>query len=238
VEKDKADVDSTHLRSIAARDLARKHGLETAEVKRIMDSFNTATGKCGGFVDFSGFRRAAAFLELSEVLLASAWEATTKTEAAPGAWVEELDMDAFVCWYAAETREAAKLPELSLRHARSPTPQTLTSLASLHGVSVQVMEKVRRCFEQFDSNRCGLFDYTQFKEGLQRNLPRVHRRYDLGESRVALFWQELGFSGTGHGEADFVAFTQWYLKYFDASADRLMVPLSAFYAPIEADAWA
>jgi len=104
------------------------------------------------------------------------------------------------------------------------------SLARKHNISSVDLDKIKKRFDQFDTDKSGEIEFDEF-ELMMGKLLGLGKPGDLPRERLERFWKEIDKDGSG--SVDFSEFTEWYLKYFSNS--EAGGPLQAFYASFSPD---
>jgi hypothetical protein len=128
-------------------------------------------------------------------------------------WVGILEK--FLEWYRAHCFGA-------ISAANQSRKESLTyDLASENQVSPQTIDKLRKRFDEYDTDGSGYIDFEEFGV-MFCQLLKVKDPSHFSSQRMKRFWQEIDVDGSG--EVDFEEFCTWYLKYF--SPDGYMLPSS------------
>jgi hypothetical protein len=213
--------------------LAREYHLDLYEVKSILNEFRICSSKG---LDKEEFRKLLGKVmdmkeKVPDELLQSAWHALIRAGSGdmPGEdgglvpW--EVSIDSFFQWYTGNM----------FSHV-TPAKQTQSDemvhrLAREHGVDATIIDKVKKRFDEFDTNGSGDIDFKEFLSMLCVLL-RARSRDDLSEKRVFRFWKEIDRDSSG--SVSFEEFCEWYLKYFEGGDERdsvaqLADPVGQFY---------
>jgi len=104
-------------------------------------------------------------------------------------------------------------------------------IARRFGVTVPDIEFVKARFDEFDVDKSGSIEYSEFYAllGVLLNLTDLD---SLPESRVKSFWRELDDDNSGN--IDFQEFIPWYIGYFGGWNGS---PLVNFYRKIRPNPW-
>jgi hypothetical protein len=128
-------------------------------------------------------------------------------------WVAILEK--FLEWYRANCFGAISAANQSNKDAMT------YDLASDNQVPPQTIDKLRKRFDEFDTDGSGYIDFEEFGV-MFCQLLKVKDPSNFSGSRMKRFWQEIDVDGSG--EVEFEEFCNWYLKYF--SSDGYMLPSS------------
>jgi hypothetical protein len=128
-------------------------------------------------------------------------------------WVSILEK--FLEWYRANCFGAISAANQSKNESMS------YDIANENEVPPQYIDKLRKRFDEFDTDGSGYIDYEEFAVMFSKLL-KVTDPSHFAPQRMKRFWQEVDVDGSG--EVDFPEFCTWYLKYF--SPDGYMLPSS------------
>mmetsp|Transcript_38073 Transcript_38073/g.100732 ORF Transcript_38073/g.100732 Transcript_38073/m.100732 type:complete len:375 (-) Transcript_38073:89-1213(-) len=222
-----------NMRLAKSQHLSKKFRLEHFEVKHILEEFDKQFDTDGA-LSIASFRKALMSIfetkDLDERIVLSAWEGFTNTTDT-SLEVDNFDVDLFFQWYVANMfSDVAKLRQSK---DKAESELLIYNLAKHHQVSPYIMDKVKRKFDKFDTDRSGNIEFEEFR-CMMKFMLKDDKRNDLSEDRLGRFWAEIDRDGSG--EVDFQEFAQWYLKYFNPDDEESMGPIEAFYASFNPDA--
>jgi len=224
-------ISSTDIRNAKVHQLSRRHRLDPLEVRDILVRFDKAYETGHGVLAFVGFRQTLCGIfdrkELDEKVVKSAWEATTSGSA--GDLDGMIDMEAFLSWYVANM--FSQVCGVSMCAGKAASEALINELARKHSVTPHAMDKVKRRFDEFDTDGSGQMEYDEFVE-MMKKFFKDHGD-NLSPERLKKFWQEIDLDGSG--EVDFGEFTHWYLKYFDPDDEGQGGPIEALYNSFNPD---
>jgi hypothetical protein len=128
-------------------------------------------------------------------------------------WVAILEK--FLEWYRANCFGAISAANQSQKESMT------YDIANENEVPPQTIDKLRKRFDEFDTDGSGYIDFEEFAVMFCKLL-KVKDPSHFSAQRMKRFWQEVDVDGSG--EVDFQEFCTWYLKYF--SPDGYMLPTS------------
>jgi Ca2+-binding EF-hand superfamily protein len=205
-------------------------------VKSILNEFKLCDANKSGGLDKEEFRVLLAKVmdikgKVPDGLLHSAWQALIRAGSgeAPGegggmvAW--EASIDSFFQWYTGNMFSHVTLA------TQSKSDELVHRLARDHQVDATIIDKVKRRFDDFDTDGSGAIDFQEFLSMLCVLL-RARNKDDLSEKRVFRFWKEIDRDSSG--SVSFEEFAGWYLKYFNGADEKdavskLADPVGQFY---------
>lgn len=195
------------------RRMAARVGMQYDDVnvlKRVFDVFD---------VDGSGTLDPSEFEEAVRKLL----QLQLKTEQVPDERVRSVcDMYWFEASVLGGAKETVKFIDFlhwyeqhgfTQEFVLSEDEQLVRKMAKKHGVSTWYVDRMKRCFDNFDEGCTGEIDFETFKKILHQIL-QVPTSMEIPPSRLQHFWAEIDIDNSG--KAVFEEFLQWWLKYFEA----------------------
>ncbi|CAE8682929.1 unnamed protein product [Polarella glacialis] len=207
--------------------LSRRHKLEFHEVKWVLVSFLKVK---------SDFENGGVRLETFRQFLLRAFDVThVNDELLEGAYAEckagkgRLEMEKFLNWY--KINMFSLVAPLTADAKKWDSDALIKLVAKRHEVREVDVDKIKKTFDRFDTDKSGELDYGEF-EGMIRILLGVSSTADLPKERMSRFWKEIDADGSG--EVDFEEFTEWYLKYFSTNNPNGGV-MESFYASFMPD---
>eukprot|EP00933_Yihiella_yeosuensis_P034110 TRINITY_DN27655_c0_g1_i1.p1 TRINITY_DN27655_c0_g1~~TRINITY_DN27655_c0_g1_i1.p1 ORF type:complete len:367 (+),score=53.75 TRINITY_DN27655_c0_g1_i1:140-1240(+) len=206
--------------------LSKRHQLQVHEVKYVLVSLLKAKTADNGGLDksaFEGFLKKVFDVEAVDQKILEGAYASSGCEHGP------LSIDEFLSWYKVNmfSGVAAAMADVD----RSASDSLVKKAAKLYNLREDVMDDIKRKFDEFDLDKSGAIEYSEFEQMI-RKLLGVKNNADLPKVRMERFWNEIDSDGSG--EVDFIEFTEWYLKYFSNKNPHGGV-LESFYASYSPD---
>lgn len=97
----------------------------------------------------------------------------------------------------------------------------IRELAKKHGVPVVEVEKIKKEFDGFDTDRTGSICYEEFRD-LMFKLMEARDPSDIPPKRIEFFWQMVDEDQSG--SVEFEEFLKWQQSYFDMMDDSCGAP--------------
>lgn len=137
----------------------------------------------------------------AESLIGKSWKTLDKDNS--GA----VDFSEFLEWFSSSCFEEDVLLTEQERRLRST--------AKAFGIDPATVDKVKRVFDDFDSDKSGTVDLLEFTNILHKTL-QVPRNLELPASRVKAYWREVDTDESG--KVEFEEYLAWWLKYISRSS--------------------
>ncbi|CAE8639136.1 unnamed protein product [Polarella glacialis] len=209
--------------------LSKRHQLEVYEVKWVLMSFQKVKSDMdNGGVTLETFRqfllRAFDATDVNDKLLEGAY-AECKAGKGP------LEMDNFLRWYKINMFSSL-VASLTADSDMWNSDALIKQVAKKHEVREVDVDKIKKTFNRFDTDKSGELDYLEF-EGMIRILLGVTPTADLPKERISRFWKEIDQDGSGC--VNFEECAEWYLKYFSPGNPQSGGVLESFYASFMPD---
>ncbi|CAE8587783.1 unnamed protein product [Polarella glacialis] len=212
---------------IQALTMSRRHKLEFLEVKWMLQSLKqTESDLTNGGMSEERFRKFLLrwfdLMHVEDNLLTGAYEGA---KAANG----PVDIDKLLMWY--KVHMFSLVAPLTADGAQWQSDSMVKELAKKFDVSILDIDKIKKAFDRFDTDKSGELEYEEFQNMLKIILG-VNSTAEIPKHRVHRFWTEI--DSNGNGVVDFEEFTAWYAKYFSTHDPDAGV-LSNFYASFMPD---
>eukprot|EP00931_Biecheleriopsis_adriatica_P038307 TRINITY_DN21951_c0_g1_i1.p1 TRINITY_DN21951_c0_g1~~TRINITY_DN21951_c0_g1_i1.p1 ORF type:complete len:624 (+),score=139.92 TRINITY_DN21951_c0_g1_i1:53-1873(+) len=98
----------------------------------------------------------------------------------------------------------------------SEDTRRVRALSRKYEVSYNEVDKIKRCFDMYDSDGSGFVDEEEFTEIL-KNALGVPAHLELPPNRVKFFWGQV--DGDNSGKVTFEEFLPWWLRYFETKKE-------------------
>mmetsp|Transcript_49276 Transcript_49276/g.110938 ORF Transcript_49276/g.110938 Transcript_49276/m.110938 type:complete len:275 (-) Transcript_49276:9-833(-) len=200
--------------------LARTLGMSIEEVRQVKGAFDVLDGNENGLLEFDEFERAVMLLlkdhntdvptAIVRQLCRAHWQKTDKNKSGT------IDFQEFLRWWAGNRFKE----DLLLSSER----RLLRELAQKNGVTLQVVEHIKSCFDLYDTDGSGMIDVDEFKQIIYK-IMRVPQGVELPEGRTQHLWREIDCDNSG--KTDFGEFLPWWLKRSSS-----LMPYDTFYRRI------
>lgn len=127
----------------------------------------------------------------------------------------KLDVELFVEWFAANMfTDVAKSGPKEESKPGEISKEMVDNLSEM-GASMHDIEKIRRKFDSFDTDKSGAIDENEFR-GVIKALFGADGS-EIGEERFKRYYRELDTDGSG--VIEFPEFLQWYVQNFGGGGD-------------------
>eukprot|EP00747_Dinoflagellata_sp_TGD_P099403 gnl/TRDRNA2_/TRDRNA2_167729_c3_seq1.p1 gnl/TRDRNA2_/TRDRNA2_167729_c3~~gnl/TRDRNA2_/TRDRNA2_167729_c3_seq1.p1 ORF type:complete len:782 (-),score=109.05 gnl/TRDRNA2_/TRDRNA2_167729_c3_seq1:183-2528(-) len=186
--------------------LAKKHNLDVAEVKKKRQEFDqTDVSQTGELSqeEFRGIVRKYCGFQpddpVPEHLLTRYWTSVDADRSGG------IDFEEFLLWSVSMAySEEILVPDAKERHLRS--------LARQHDLCLPDVERVKSVFDRFDNDKSGQIDEEEFRNVLLV-LMHVKNPADVSDKKLKRYWREVDTDRSN--EISFEEFLLWYFTNFD-----------------------
>jgi len=193
----------------AAPMLARKYHLELFQTQTALLELSKAKRNCQGGLDYADFYRVVCQIfgarSIKGATVRTMWEETGMRR---GVRVEK-----FLEWQMLNMFSVTT--SLIASEDKRRSEELVTKLANDFSVRAVDIDRIKREFDRYDTDKSGFIDFDEFRRMLESIL-NAATSSDLSFDRVQKCWREIDSDGSG--QVDFGEFTAWYLKYFDPEA--------------------
>jgi len=212
--------------------LARELSLPICDVLLVKRVFESLDIDGSGYLELHEFEEAV--IRLLQTQLHEPTIAVTRAKGIGSwCWFEEreddnqnggIDFKEFLKWYSSNG--------FNVEFLLSEHELWLRRIAKQYSIAPDYVEKIKRCFDSFDSDGSGKVDAIEFKAVMYKML-KVPPNVEMPASRIQYFWSEMDHDHSGL--ANFEEFLQWWLKYFDNSkmnGHSDVRPFESFYKQV------
>jgi len=186
--------------------VAKKHNLPVDQVKTSLEEFKRLDVSGDGCLqedEFLEVVRLRANLppgeEVPKHLHAKFWEKIDSDKSG------NIDFEEYLLWSInvaySEEMLVTDQKEREIRH-----------LARKNGLNLNDVERIKKVFDEFDSDGSGVIDETEFKDVLIK-LMKVKNPNDVSAKKMKRFWLEVDTDRSG--EVNFEEFLLWYFNFFN-----------------------
>eukprot|EP00931_Biecheleriopsis_adriatica_P076481 TRINITY_DN50178_c0_g1_i1.p1 TRINITY_DN50178_c0_g1~~TRINITY_DN50178_c0_g1_i1.p1 ORF type:complete len:350 (+),score=53.63 TRINITY_DN50178_c0_g1_i1:28-1050(+) len=209
--------------SMRAIEITRKYGIDIFEVKLILQALDKAPKTDNGSLTLSVLNDFLLHVFSAQSIPKDILDQIYKITCVDSRYKPRaFDLPAFLDWYFCNM--FTKVAELRSDRRSLQNNTILTTLCEKHGLGAGDLDKIKKYFDEVDTDKSGFIDRAEF-DCMMKNLCGSSNEC-FSKDRMQSFWREI--DRDGNGSVDFDEFTTWYLKYFGLANNTN--PAQAFYA--------
>lgn len=201
--------------------LALRYRLSLGETKRMMKEFQAAETNDEGGLNRKEFDQVMCRIfevkSVDDKVAARAYAAADLRHT--------VNIEPFLNWYLQNM--FTQVNSMNGEKESVESEAEVYKLAQEFNISVSALDKVKKEFDRYDTNKSGEIDYEEF-QNMFVSLLKAKSAADVNQERLKRFWKEI--DANADGGVCFKEFTLWYMKYFDVDGDDLGgAALESFY---------
>eukprot|EP00931_Biecheleriopsis_adriatica_P088523 TRINITY_DN62825_c0_g1_i1.p1 TRINITY_DN62825_c0_g1~~TRINITY_DN62825_c0_g1_i1.p1 ORF type:complete len:321 (+),score=74.50 TRINITY_DN62825_c0_g1_i1:98-1060(+) len=191
--------------SMDAVSLARRHGFEVAEVRKIAQQVAEAQrGLVDDTLDEDSWYNFLCKVFDTDHVDKAFFVSSYKSFKDPKCFT----LTSFLDWYKA--RMFCDVAPRKADPVKQASEALCYELAKKHGVNPVRIDSIKMLFDKLDLDKSGAMEYDEFHSMMMQLMKATEN--DISHERLRRFWQQVDLSGDG--TVDFAEFTEWYLKSF------------------------